>query len=152
MNYFLCNAKNAVIFIQWSRAPPDERGGNRQTHPTATAPHSYSTEVDIKAITQERERSFRQRFNSSERCSGIGVVLPKIASELGLDKARFASCLASGKFDQRVAEDVQNATATGGRGTPWTIIVSKSGKTYPLSGAQPYEVVKRLVDLAREKK
>ena len=26
-----------------TRAPPDERGGNRQTGPTATAPHSYST-------------------------------------------------------------------------------------------------------------
>ena len=28
--------------VTW--APPDERGGNRQTKPTATAPHLYSTE------------------------------------------------------------------------------------------------------------
>jgi hypothetical protein len=28
--------------VTW--APPDERGGNRQTTPTATAPHSYSTD------------------------------------------------------------------------------------------------------------
>ena len=27
-----------------TRAPPDERGGNRQTEPTATAPHPDSTE------------------------------------------------------------------------------------------------------------
>src|SRR5260370_25951544 len=27
--------------VTW--APPDERGGNRQTEPTATAPHLYST-------------------------------------------------------------------------------------------------------------
>jgi hypothetical protein len=26
-----------------TRAPPDERGGNRQTKPTATAPHLDST-------------------------------------------------------------------------------------------------------------
>src|SRR6266705_6912607 len=26
-----------------TRAPPDERGGNRQTRPIATAPHLYST-------------------------------------------------------------------------------------------------------------
>ena len=26
-----------------TRAPPDERGGNRQTNPTATAPHLDST-------------------------------------------------------------------------------------------------------------
>jgi hypothetical protein len=27
-----------------TRAPPDERGGNRQTQPSATAPHLDSTE------------------------------------------------------------------------------------------------------------
>jgi len=80
-------------------------------------------------------------------------VLPRIAAEIGLDKARFASCLASGRHDRRIAEDVQDAAATGGRGTPWSLIVSKSGKkTYPLSGAQPYAAVKQLVELAREEK
>ena len=29
-----------------TRAPPDERGGNRQTGPKATAPHLYSTGQD----------------------------------------------------------------------------------------------------------
>jgi hypothetical protein len=29
--------------VTW--APADERAGNRQTNPTATAPHSYSTEA-----------------------------------------------------------------------------------------------------------
>jgi len=29
-----------------TRAPPDERGGNRQIGPTATAPHLDSTESD----------------------------------------------------------------------------------------------------------
>ena len=81
----------------------------------------------------------------------IDTVLPQIAGEIGLDKARFAACVASGKYDARIAEDLQNATATGGRGTPWNLIVSKGGKIYPLSGAQPYAVVKQLVDLAREK-
>jgi len=28
-----------------TRAPPDERGGHRQTRPTATAPHLDSTEL-----------------------------------------------------------------------------------------------------------
>jgi hypothetical protein len=28
-----------------TRAPPDERGGNRQTKPTATAPHLDSTDL-----------------------------------------------------------------------------------------------------------
>jgi len=98
---------------------------------------------------------FADRFfelTPSNNRTDIDTVLPQIAGEIGLDKAKFASCLASGKFDQRVAEDLENAAATGGRGTPWSIIVSKSGKKYPLSGAQPYAAVKQIVDLARTQK
>jgi len=78
--------------------------------------------------------------------------LPQIAREIGLDQARFAACIASGKYDRRVEQDYQDAVASGGRGTPWSIVVSKSGKTYPLSGAQPYATVKQLIDLARRDK
>jgi len=44
--------------------------------------------------------------------------LPKIAQYVGLDVTKFNTCLASGKFDQHIEADVQNATATGGNGTP----------------------------------
>ncbi len=33
-----------------TRAPPDERGGNRQTRPIATAPHLYSTQEETHRI------------------------------------------------------------------------------------------------------
>jgi predicted DsbA family dithiol-disulfide isomerase len=98
---------------------------------------------------------FADRFfelTPSNNRTDIDTVLPRIAAEIGLDKARFAACLGSGRHDRRIAEDAQDAAATGGRGTPWSLIVSKSGKTYPLSGAQPYAAVKQLVDLAREDK
>ena len=35
-----------------TRAPPDERGGNRQTGPTATAPHLDSTESGHPTIEE----------------------------------------------------------------------------------------------------
>jgi len=98
---------------------------------------------------------FADRFfelTPSNNRTDIDTVLPQIAGEIGLDKSRFASCLDSGKHDQRVAEDVKDAVASGGQGTPWSFIVSKSGKKYPLSGAQPYETVKQLFELALEKK
>jgi len=98
---------------------------------------------------------FADRFyelTPSNNKTDIDTVLPQIAREIGLHKARFASCLASGRYDRRVEEDRQNAGATGGRGTPWSIIVSKSGKTYPLSGAQPYATVKQLVGLALQER
>ncbi|MBE0625762.1 MAG: thioredoxin domain-containing protein [Burkholderiales bacterium] len=98
---------------------------------------------------------FADRFfelTPSNNRTDIDTVLPQIAGEIGLDKARFASCLSSGRHDRRIEEDVKDAVASGGQGTPWSFIVSKSGKAFPLSGAQPYAAVKQLVDLALEKK
>lgn len=98
---------------------------------------------------------FADRFyelTPSNNGTDLETVLPKIARDIGLDPARFASCVASGKYDRRVEDDYQNAVASGGRGTPWSIVVSKNGKTYPLSGAQPYTTVRQLIDLARREK
>ncbi|MHB1086214.1 MAG: DsbA family protein [Minisyncoccota bacterium] len=98
---------------------------------------------------------FTDRFfelTPSNDQTNIDTVLPQIAKEIGLDGAKFASCLGSGRHDAHVEESVQNAAATGGNGTPWSIVVSESGKKYPLSGAQPYEAVTQLIDLALKDK
>lgn len=88
----------------------------------------------------------------SNNQTNIDTVLPQIAKEIGLDEAKFASCLTSKKYDAHIEEDVQNATATGGNGTPWSIVVGKNSKQYPLSGAQPYASVKQLIELALQEK
>ena len=72
--------------------------------------------------------------------------LPKIAEYVGLNVADFNACLDSGKYAQRIEEDLQNASATGGGGTPWSIVIAKDGKKYPINGALPYENVKQLID------
>ena len=98
---------------------------------------------------------FADRFyeiTPSNNHTDVDAVLPRIASEIGLDSAKFAACLSSGRHDRRIAEDHQNALSTGANGTPWTLVVSRSGKAYPLSGAQPYEAVKQVVDLALHEK
>lgn len=74
--------------------------------------------------------------------------LPKIAQYVGLDTAKFSSCLASGKYDAHIEAEAQNANATGGSGTPWTIVVGPDGKKYPLSGALPLSSVTALIDTA----
>jgi|SRR3989344_379198 len=88
----------------------------------------------------------------SNNQTDIQTVLPQIAREIGLDESQFASCLTSGKYDTHVQENLDNAIATGGDGTPWSIVVTKSGKKYALSGAQPYAAVKQLIDLALQEK
>jgi len=126
-----------------------------EIHPVKARKEAAASECAAELGGNDAFWKFADRFfelTPSNNKTDVDTVLPQIAREIGLDEARFASCLASGRHDRRVQEDYENATATGGRGTPWSIIVSKSGKTYPLSGAQPYAAVKQLVELALQEK
>lgn len=126
-----------------------------QLHPVKARKEAAASECAAELGGNEAFWKFADGFfavTPSNNRTDIDTVLPRIAREIGLDAAKFASCQASGRHDRRVEEDVQNALATGGTGTPWTLVVSKGGKTYPLSGAQPLSVVKQLVDLASRDK
>jgi protein-disulfide isomerase len=75
------------------------------------------------------------------------TVLPKIAEDQGLDKTAFEECLASGKYDAHIEADYQEGVKAGVKGTPYTVVITKrDGKTYPISGAQPYNTVKTIID------
>lgn len=74
--------------------------------------------------------------------------LPKVAVEMGLDKVKFESCLSSGKWKEKIDSQYREAIDAGGNGTPFTLVVTKSGKNIPISGALPYEKVKSIVDEA----
>ena len=52
--------------------------------------------------------------------------LPRIAEYVGLNRAKFEQCLQSGKYAQRVAEDLADALAVDGQGRP---IPSSSHRT-----------------------
>ncbi|OHA40808.1 MAG: hypothetical protein A3H68_00265 [Candidatus Taylorbacteria bacterium RIFCSPLOWO2_02_FULL_46_40] len=72
--------------------------------------------------------------------------LPEIAAGIGLDSAAFNICLESGQFDQRIQKDFQNAIATGGNGTPWSIIIDPDGKAAPINGMVDFGYMKAVVD------
>ena len=74
--------------------------------------------------------------------------LPKIAQYVGLDTKLFTECLISTRYDEHIESEAQNANATGGDGTPWSIVVGPDGKKFPLSGAQPLAAVQALIDAA----
>ena len=78
--------------------------------------------------------------------------LPKIAEYAGLDKKAFESCLASGKFAAKVEANYQDGLNAGVEGTPYSVIISKDGKKYPLSGALPYQQIKIAIDQILEVK
>jgi protein-disulfide isomerase len=72
--------------------------------------------------------------------------LPAIAAEFGVNQAAFTKCLSDGTFAAAVKADGDAAFAAGGRGTPYSVILATDGSTFPINGAQPYEVVKQVID------
>ncbi len=71
-----------------------------------------------------------------------------IAEEVGLKKKAFAECLASGKYKEAIEAQYQGGIKAGVQGTPFSIILAKSGEMYPINGAQQFESVKQTIESA----
>ena len=75
------------------------------------------------------------------------TLLPKLAVDLGINKEAFETCLASGKYKDKVDSSIKDGVASGLQGTPYSVIVTKNGKKIPLPGTQSYEQILKAVDL-----
>ena len=71
--------------------------------------------------------------------------LPEFAQTAGVDKTKFNECLNSGKHKNRVADSVDEGALAGAQGTPYSI-VTVGGQQAVINGAQPYAVVKQIID------
>lgn len=71
--------------------------------------------------------------------------LPKIATAVGLDAKKFAACLASGKYANKVQQDYNDGASAGVRGTPYSVIIAGDQKI-PVSGAVPASELKQILD------
>lgn len=72
--------------------------------------------------------------------------LPKIAEYVGLNKTQFMTCLTSGKFDQLIANNIEDAMKSGAMGTPFAVVLGPNGKKVAIPGALPYADVKAAID------
>lgn len=71
--------------------------------------------------------------------------LSEFAESAGVDRRGFETCLESGRYTEQIGLDVAEAIAAGGQGTPHTIVMVGDQQGV-INGAQPYEVVKQIVD------
>ena len=72
------------------------------------------------------------------------VDLKKWAKDLGYD---ISSCLDSGKYKTEIEKDISDATAAGGQGTPFFVIMKSGDKEgVPLSGAYPFGTFQQVLD------
>lgn len=65
-------------------------------------------------------------------------LLPQFAEEVGLDKSEFKTCLDSGRYADKISKEVDLAAKAGGRGTPYTVIITKHEKIPISEGAIPF--------------
>ncbi len=56
------------------------------------------------------------------------TLLPKFATQLGLDQTAFEACLTSGKFAEQVEANFKNGMEIGITGTPTVIVSTKAGE------------------------
>jgi len=77
-------------------------------------------------------------------------LIPRLVQTTGIDMPTFIECYESGRHTDAIQADMNNAVETGGRGTPWSILIGPSGKTYPINGAIPQSAVEQLIEIARQ--
>jgi len=120
-------------------------------HPVKARLESAISECVAEIGGNDAFWEFSDRFfelSPSNNRTDLDVVIPQIIGELGLSQSAIDQCVASGKYDQHIQDDVDNAIATGGRGTPWSVLIGPNGDTYPLSGAQSAASVRQLIEIA----
>jgi protein-disulfide isomerase len=78
-------------------------------------------------------------FENQQRLAAAD--LKRYAAELGLDTDKFNACVDSGKYRGVVDADMEAANAVGVSGTPAFFINGRM-----LSGAQPFDAFKRIID------
>jgi protein-disulfide isomerase len=76
----------------------------------------------------------------------IETLIPQLVTTAGVDKAAFNECFESERLMNLVDEDIQNAAETGGRGTPWSIVIGPNGETKAINGSLPQQAVEQIID------
>ena len=72
----------------------------------------------------------------------------EIAAQIGLPADEFTECYESRKYNDIVQSDFQDAVSSGGRGTPFAVVLNASGQPFPFSGALPYEQIRSIIEAA----
>lgn len=120
-----------------------------QLHPEKARKEALAAECAADQKGSEGFWEFSDRFfelTPSNNRTDLDVVLPQIAGEIGLDIDEFNSCVDTEKLADKVDRDAENAVATGGRGTPWSVVIADDGTTFPLNGAQPAVSINQIID------
>ena len=147
MNEVVADENNSDVAWVFRQMPLE------QLHPQKAMAEAVASECAAELGGNDAFWQFADRFmelTPSNNRTEIETVIPQIVREIGLDETAFQTCFESGKYDDHIQADIANAVETGGRGTPWSILIAPNGKTFPINGAQPTAAVQQLIELARK--
>ncbi len=103
-------------------------------------------EAQDKAKGETFHKAVMDAYWHQARSIDDPVVLKELAESVGLNGEDFAAALQNPEFEQQVLADVQTARDYRLDGVPALIFAD----TYLVSGAQPYDVLKRVVEKVQE--
>jgi protein-disulfide isomerase len=110
-------------------------------YPLESHPNAFpAAEASACAAEQGKFWSYHDRLFANPTKLGAAD-LKQHAAELGIDTAKFNACVDSRKFKAQVDADIQEGNDVGVNGTPAFFINGRM-----LSGAQPFEAFKRIID------
>jgi predicted DsbA family dithiol-disulfide isomerase len=141
----------------WTRPAAEPESGSFTVWSTAEAPPSHSVPPAIAAKAAARQgtdafaryhRALMESYFHHNRNITEAPNLARIAGEAGLDVVAFLEALKDPALGREVVDDHNQAVSMGISGVP-TVIVDDRWK---ITGAQPREVYRRIVELrlARE--
>lgn len=76
---------------------------------------------------------------------------PDVVEGLGVSVADFEACRQSDRTVAKVAADFDNALESGASGTPYIVILVEGANPIPVSGALPYDAMKKVIEAALAK-
>ncbi len=75
--------------------------------------------------------------------------LENVAVELGIDKEKYSECLANGKFNEKIQKSIDDGLLiykhNSDFGTPYSILLTKTGKQIEIVGSQSYTYIKEII-------
>lgn len=103
--------------------------------------HPYAQKAGEAAECANRQGKFWEYHDTLfvNQASLDDSSLKSYAVQIGLDTGTFNSCLDGGEAESEVLKELAQATAAGGRGTPYFVVINnQNGDTQTVSGAVPW--------------
>jgi len=133
--------KDGKIAVIYRNMPLD------QLHSKAR-PEAIASECAAKLGGNDKYWAYVDKiFASTPSNDGLDLnLLPTFATEIGLDKTAFTSCLTDKAVAQKVIDQEKNAQEAGAQGTPYPIVMLNDEVKGALPGALPADQLKKMVD------